>query len=104
MDWTALQARTNAACLSAFGDATIVLDGVVVTGDFCEPSDQVYLDGVSAMATRPQVVVMDGDVPAEPVGKPCIAGPLGQSPTAWLVADARPDGHGMTVLYLERPL
>jgi len=99
MDWNALQTRTNAACLAAYGDATIVLDGVVVTGDFCEPSDQVYLDGVSAMATRPQVVVMDGDAPAEPVGKACTIGAV-----AWLVADARPDGHGMTVLYLERLL
>ena len=99
MDWSALQSRTNAACLAAYGDATIVLDGVVVTGDFCEPSDQVYLDGVSAMATRPQVVVMDADVPAAPVGKACTIGAA-----TWLVADARPDGHGMTVLYLERAL
>lgn len=99
MDWPALQQRTNAAALAVFGDATVVLNGVTVTGDFCAPGDQVFLDGVSAAATRPQVVVLDADVPAAPVGKTCVIGA-----TSWLVADARPDGNGMIVLYLELPL
>lgn len=104
MDWIALQNRTNTACLAAFGNPAIVLDGEVVAGDFHEPADQVFLDGVSAMASRPQVVVLDADVPAAPVGKTCLAGAAGQPQTTWLVADAQPDGHGMTVLYLERAL
>ena len=98
MDWTALQTRTNAAALAAFG-GDVVLDGLPVRGDFHEPADQVFLDGVSAVATRPQVVVLDADVPDAPVGKRCTAN--GQQ---WLVADARPDGCGMTVLMLERAL
>jgi hypothetical protein len=98
IDWPALQERTNTAALAAFG-AIITLDGVPMQGDFCAPGDQVFLDGVSAMATRPQVAVASADVPDAPVGRPCFAG--GQS---WRVADARPDGFGLTVLYLEQPL
>lgn len=98
MDWPALQQRTNTAALAAFGSA-IVLDGLPVTGDFHAPGDQVFLDGVIAAATRPQIVVLDADVPEAPVGKRCHAN--GQS---WFVADARPDGCGMTVLYLEQAL
>jgi len=98
MDWQALQNRTNTAALAAFG-AAIVLDGDVVQGDFHAPADEVFLDGVSAMASKPQVVLCDADVPTAPVGKPCTAGGAN-----WIVADARPDGHGMTTLFLERAL
>lgn len=98
IDWPALQARTNTAALAAFG-AVISLDGVPMQGDFCAPGDQVFLDGVSAMATRPQVVVLSTDVPAAPVGLDCLAG--GRH---WRVADATPDSGGLTVLYLEQPL
>lgn len=96
MDFQALQTRTNTAALAAFG-AAIVLDGDVVQGDFHAPADQVFLDGVSAIAARPQVVLADADVPAAPVGKPCTAGGA-----SWIVADARPDGFGLTTLFLER--
>lgn len=98
MDWTALQARTNAAAVAVFGEA-ITLNGVLVRGDFCEPSDQVYLEGVSAIASTPQLIVVSGDVPASPVGKAVVA--RGRNFT---VGDARPDGRGMTSLLLESVL
>lgn len=98
MDWAALQSRTNAAALAAFG-ANITLDGVTVRGDFVAPSDQIYLDGVSAVDTRPQVVVLTSVVPAAPVGKACTA-----NATSYTVADARPDGYGLTRLMLEAVL
>ena len=96
IDWPALQQRTNTAALAAFG-ASIVLDGLPVLGDFHAPGDQVFLDGVSAMATRPQVTVLSTDVPDAPVGLRCMA-----NAQQWRVADARPDGNGLTVLILEQ--
>lgn len=98
MDWTALQSRTNTAALAAFGEA-ITLNGALVRGDFCEPSDQVYLDGVSAVANMPQVIVASGNVPASPVGKTVVA-----RSRSFIVGDARPDGRGMTTLLLETVL
>lgn len=95
MDWAALQSRTNAAALAAFG-ADITLDSVTVRGDFAAPSDQVFLDEASAIDTRPQVVVQSHLVPASPVGKACTA-----NATSYTVADARPDGFGLTRLFLE---
>ena len=98
MDWLALQTRTNAAALAAFGEA-ITLNGVVVQGDYCEPSDQVYLDGVSAISNVPQVLVQSSDVPANPVGKTVVA-----RARTFTVGDARPDGRGITNLFLEAVL
>lgn len=98
IDWPALQDRTNTAALAVFG-AAITLDGQPLQGDFHAPGDQVFMDGVSAVATRPQVAVISDDVPAAPVGLACVA-----NAQNWVVADARPDGCGLTVLYLEQAL
>ena len=98
MDWIALQTRTNAAALAAFGEA-ITLDGVTLQGDFCEPSDQVFLEGVSAVSNQPQIVVMSSSVPANPVGKLVVA-----RSRNFTVGDTRPDGRGMTALMLETVL
>ena len=95
MDWLALQTRTNVACMAAFGES-ITLNGVAVRGDYCEPADPVYLDGVSAMANLPQVVVDSSDVPANPVGKTVVA-----RTRTFTIGDARPDGRGLTNLFLE---
>ena len=98
MNWAALQTRTNAATLAVFGEI-VTLNGVAVQGDFCEPSDQVYLDGVSAVADVPQVVVASGDVPTNPYGKTVVA--RGRTFT---IGDTRPDGCGLTILRLESVL
>lgn len=98
MNWAALQTRTNSRALAVFGE-TITLNGVVVQGDYCDPSDQVYLDGVSAVANVPQVVVASDAVPANPYGKTVVA--RGRNFT---IGDTRPDGRGMTLLLLESAL
>lgn len=98
MDWSALQTRTNAAVLAAFGEA-ITLNGVAVRGDFCEPSDLIHLEGVSATANKPQIVVASSDVPASPVGKAVVA-----RSRNYTVGDATPDGRGLTMLMLEAVL
>jgi hypothetical protein len=56
MDWPALQARTNAAALAVFG-SSITLNGVALRGDFVSPSDEVDLDGASAVDLVPQALV-----------------------------------------------
>jgi hypothetical protein len=95
VNWLALQTRTNTANLAVFGEA-ITLNGVPVQGDYCEPTDQVHMDGVSALANVPQVVVQSSDVPANPVGKTVVA-----RARTFTVGDARPDGRGFTNLFLE---
>lgn len=102
MNWPLLQARTNAAVLAVFGSASVaagtpaLLGGVAVSGDFIEPSDQVYLDGASARANVPQFVLLSSAVPALVVGLTLVTG--GRS---LRVADAKPDGMGLTLLMLE---
>lgn len=96
MDWQALQARTNNASLAAFG-VSVLLNGQSVTADFLEPSDEVSLDGVSAIDRVPQLLLASPLVPTEPVGKACIVAGV-----AYVVADARPDGLGMVRIFLER--
>lgn len=98
IDWPALQARTNAMAVQVFGGA-VTLDGQSVTADFLEPSAEAHLEGVQAMTTDPQLIIVSADVPANPVGKLVQAG--GRT---WKVAEAHPDGHGLTRLMLERVL
>lgn len=98
IDWQALQARTNAMAIQVFGGA-VTLDGQPVTADFLEPSDEAHLEGVQAMTTNPQLLIVTADVPANPVGKLVVAGDRN-----WVVAESHPDGHGLTKLMLERVL
>lgn len=98
IDWPALQARTNAMAVQVFGGA-VTLDGLSVTADFLEPSAEAHLEGVQAMTTDPQLIIVSADVPANPVGKLVVAGERN-----WVVAEAHPDGHGLTRLMLERVL
>lgn len=98
MDWAALQTRVNSAALAAFG-ATITLNGVAVRGDFVSPSNEIDLDGAMVVDNVPQAIVASASVPAEPVGKTCVVAGV-----SYTVADARPDGYGLTRLLLERAL
>lgn len=98
IDWQALQARTNAMAIQVFGGA-VTLGGQPVTADFLEPSDEAHLEGVQAMTTNPQLLIVSADVPASPVGKLVQA-----SGRNWTVAEAHPDGYGLTRLVLERVL
>lgn len=98
MDWSALQTRTNAAALAAFGQ-TVTLNSVAVQGDFQEPFDRVQFDGAAAAAAAPQVTMQSADVPQSPVGKSVVVGTV-----TYTVTEAMPDGHGLTTLLLEKAL
>ena len=99
MSWATLEERTNRAALRVFGStqtAPAKLGWKPVTGDLVEPGDEVFLDGVSAAATQPVFVMATPDVP-----DPVVDLVLQVGQRAWRVADARPDGRGMTNLQLE---
>lgn len=98
MNWSTLEARTNAAALRVFGSA-ITVNAVALQGDFCEPGDTVYLDGAAAVASQPVAVILTSDVPANPTDKTVVAD--GRN---WTIAEAKPDGRGMTNLMLEAVL
>ena len=98
IDWQALQARTNATAIQVFGGA-VTLDGQPVTADFLEPSDEAHLEGVQAMTTNPQLMIVTANVPPNPVGKLVVA-----ASRNWRVAESHPDGLGLTRLLLERVL
>lgn len=98
MSWSALQARTNRAVLRVFG-GSITVNAVAVQGDFCEPGDVVYMDGVAAVASQPIAVILTSDVPANPFGKTVVA-----DSRNWTIGEAKPDGRGMTNLMLEAVL
>lgn len=95
VDWAALESRVNAAALAVFGES-VTVGGASVQGDFCEPHEEVLIGDNSAVSAVPRIVLQSALVPSQPVGKPATA--RGRSFT---VADARPDGRGLTVLYLE---
>ena len=99
MNWAALEDRTNRRALSVFGSSQatpVKLGWVPVLGDLTEPGDEVFLDGVSAVATVPSFLMCSADVP-----DPVIHQPLHVGPRSFLVVDQRPDGHGFTRLMLE---
>lgn len=99
MSWVALEERTNRAALRVFGstqDAPAKLGWRPVTGDLTEAGDVVFLDGVSAQATRPMFIMATPDVPDAPVGELLQIGTR-----SWIVEEASPDGRGMTVLHLK---
>lgn len=98
INWAELQNRVNTANIQVFG-GPVTLDGAAVTADFLEPSSEAHLDGVQAMTTNPQLLIVSADVPQAPVGKIVEAG--GRE---WRVAEAHPDGHGLTKLMLEAVL
>jgi hypothetical protein len=90
---TQIQAM-NTIVVRTFG-STVTVDGVVVPGDFLEPYEEVYLQGQSAAGTAPQIILETANVPASPVGKAVIA-----KTRNFTVREARPDGHGLTILLL----
>lgn len=99
MNWLALQDRTNRAALRVFGSTQqtpVKLGWQPVDGDFVEPTDQVFLEGVSATAGKPVFVMCSDDVPAVVIGET-----LQRGADSWQVVDQLPDGRGLTTLVLE---
>jgi hypothetical protein len=91
------QARLNAKALARFGEEH-QLDGGPVQGDFIKPGKTFTLsDGVGMQARVPTLIVADGDVPVGPVGKSATC-----EGDTYTVEEARPDGHGLTILELQK--
>lgn len=95
VNWSALESKLNTAALAVFGES-VTIDGAIRQGDFCEPHEEIGMGDASAVAAVPRIVMLSAEVPAAPVGKSAAA--RGRD---FLIADARPDGRGLTVLYLE---
>jgi hypothetical protein len=96
MTFAALQTRLNVTALKRFG-AQHLVDGVAVQGDFVKPGRKFTISGVDMTASVPMLVAADGEVPANPVGKPATC-----EGVTYEVMDAKPDGHGLTVLILQK--
>lgn len=95
MGWLDVEDRLNRAVLARLGE-TVLIDGQAYQGDYCSPSTMVSVGEFGAVAQVPQIVMPSADVPSQPVGR--LAAARG---TTYRIADARPDGRGMTVLLLE---
>lgn len=101
MNFAAALTRANRRVLNVFG-STVILDDQEIRAEFLRPSGDAMLDGITAVVDRPQIIVQDSDVPRNPVGKRVIVGaPHFDVEVVYTVADARPDGFGMTTLLLE---
>jgi len=100
MDWTALQARTTAACLAAFGasaSAPITLGGVVVQAVWEDDYTRASAGSLGMDTSSPALLLATSLVPTAYEGVPVTR--LGVSYTA---AHHQPDGQGLSVLFLER--
>jgi hypothetical protein len=98
INWAALQDRVNTMAVQVFGDG-VTVDGVSVTADFIEPSDEAFLEGVSGMTTAPQLIILTKDVPSAPVGKVVVHGVK-----SYRIAQIAQDGFGLSRCMLERAL
>lgn len=96
MTFAALQSRLNAKALERFG-AVHSVDGQDVQGDFVSPGKKFTINDVSFEAQQPLLVVVDGDVPADPDEKPVVC-----EGTTYAIQRVESDGHGLSVLYLQR--
>jgi hypothetical protein len=97
VSYASLQARVNATALARFGIDHVV-NGVTIRGDFVRPGKIFTLgDGMEAIARVPMLIVADGDVPDQPVGK--LATCDGQD---YEIEETKPDGLGLTVLELRK--
>lgn len=99
MAWLDALNRLNAAALRRFG-VVHQLNGGPVQGEFVKPGKIFTLsDGVGITSRVPTLVVADGDVPVEPVGKLAVC-----EGDTYKVEESLPDGQGLTVLELSKVL
>ena len=97
MSFATLQQRVNTTALKRLGaGSAITLGGLAVSGDFLQPSDQVYLDGVSAVSNVPTLTMLSSAVPGNVMSLLVVA-----DSATYSVGEAKPDGFGFTVLHLE---
>ena len=90
-----MQSRVNATALRRLGE-DVLLNGVTVRADFAEPFALGHMEGVSAEARAPQLILVTSDVPVGVRGKSVVA--RGKT---FVVATHHPDGFGLSTLMLE---
>lgn len=95
--FAALEARTVQAVMRRLANVDATLNGVVVRGIFDNGYTRGDVGTINMAGTQPMLTLATADVPANPVGKPCVVGA-----TSYVVGAHEPDGTGMSVLMLER--
>lgn len=90
----------NLAPFFAEGDfaSQATLAGVNVLGIFTDPYAMGSVGGLGMATVRPTFALASSDVPADPVGLQLVVGGV-----SYGIADAQPDGSGVTTLLLELP-
>lgn len=73
-----------------------VLAGVNVLGIFTDPYAMGSVGGLGMATGKPTFALASSDVPANPVGLQLVVGGV-----SYEIADAQPDGTGVTTLVLE---
>lgn len=96
MNITPAQAACNARALARLG-GRVLLDGVDVLGDFTAALGEREVGGMLISATEPMCVVLDGDVPARPVGKQLVVNGV-----VYTIRQVKADDLGFTVLSVQR--
>jgi hypothetical protein len=97
MSTLTLQARVNAVVLKRLGEDILLDNYLTVRADFVAPYAQPVMDGVSAEALAPQLVLSSADVPAAVRGMAVVA-----REQKYTVVNHKPDGYGLSTLYLEQ--
>lgn len=90
--FAAIESAINSVSLSALGNATANIAGVLVNGMFDKP----YMTPLGMSNSAPSFIALDSDVESVAVGDS-----LTISGDTWTVREIQPDGRGMTALMLE---
>lgn len=94
-----LERRMNAAVIARCSNATATLNGVEVTGIFDDAYREADVGGMGMASSEPVFTALTANVPTNVIGAT-----LTVRGTTYLVAEHKPDGTGMSRLFLESAL
>ena len=95
-NFAAAIARLNASVLSCLPNAQAVLGGVAHNVLFVDPYASASV-GMGMATSQPSIQMATADVPSSPVGQAVTVNAV-----PYTIATHQPDGHGLSVLLLER--
>lgn len=95
MNFRNLQARVNGSVLKHLSNSVVSIEGVEHPGIFKRPFQVVHL-GSGIADSRPTVAMDSSSLPDDPVSIALLVDSIG-----YTVAEAQPDGTGMSCLFLE---
>ena len=93
-----LETRTAAAAFRRLSNCAASIDDVVVDALFANGYAAGQVGALGMASSQPALALPSAQVPPNPVGRRVVVD--GQ---AYLIAEARPDGTGQTLLLLELP-